>query len=777
MAFFLIDENNKKAFINASSLKAKLVNLSFDMENGIEEIDPNLIEGVDDDLKSSLLTKVTGYTRTLTVSDIRDMIEDLIYDDEDYDTLSTLFLMERTHYIAVVYLLKQKLISLLEVKNLLRMNFYNRTEILLSYLSREMEIDGIDTFRKLILALESVSSSAKTSTYNPHIFNVKSPGTVFLPAYYYSIYKRLATESYGKNVLATLYQGLDTDSTKKLYFDTLISSPSFVEEYIDRKISTIIGYSDGSYYKDYSSVRTAIYGTLSIREKMVVEKRTPLTVDFFGELIQKTESDYPDWKTFGKKINLYNYYNFIMNKYFEKNSENMVDDSFLSSKEAKLDENDRSVFHDAFDFMIDNGETRSIFQSLFELYSGTTVVLDTGVSSLLLPLTDVTSSATPIYGGPAFHQFMFYNIVMPNESGTNDYSVVAFGIPTQALQLLNGHSLNVVFFSGNSLIPYTDTLIINNDGTPYKFFIFRIGYNDLSFLTEVDGILGTGLNFISDADVTTIESFRNYISTRMIISSNTYFNRINDYSEFSYIENLSMRKLIKRVFPSNSWHTRGNLLDISEDNADTWMMDSIKKILSADIKLDLDSIVEISIGSFSSIFESIRQWGFNVLKDISNFEKISSMTFKEISDKLMELKDGIKVRISAFSDIPSIIILDLIDYYFDYLLDPEQTEFTIDFLEKPNFEKNMRILLFVDILFRNITTFKKDFLAEAMEYKYTKFLVQYAKENYVAPVVEVAPEDPVAEITNGGSTTVVYSSGGGGSGTNLMLSNIVETVK
>ena len=53
------------------------------------------------------------------------------------------------------------------------MNFYNRTEILLTYLSREIETDGLDAFRTLISRVLSISSVQNPVQYKPYILGNK----------------------------------------------------------------------------------------------------------------------------------------------------------------------------------------------------------------------------------------------------------------------------------------------------------------------------------------------------------------------------------------------------------------------------------------------------------------------------------------------------------------------------------------------------------------------------------------------------------------------------
>ena len=78
---------------------------------------------------------------------------------------------------------------------------------------------------------------------------------------------------------------------KTLYLNKLVSSPSLNDDYIEKSISTTIGYSGGynpyNNYNSYSSIRTSIYGTASNINNQVIEDKTPLTLDFLYTLIRK----------------------------------------------------------------------------------------------------------------------------------------------------------------------------------------------------------------------------------------------------------------------------------------------------------------------------------------------------------------------------------------------------------------------------------------------------------------------------------------------------------
>ena len=780
MAFFLVDENNKKTFINAKFLKSKLINLS--VTTNIEQVETSEAPSVEDELKASLISKITGLTTILTVGDIKDMIEDLIKNDEDYNILSTLFLMERTHYISIVYLLKQKLISLLEIKNLLRMNFYNRTEMLLAYLSREPESDGIDIFRTLISRLSSMSSPKNDETYTPHIFNDSYYSVSPLPDYYYSIYKRLSTASYGKNVLAFTYDGVSNDTE---YLNTLTTSQSFANVYIEKTISTIIGYTGGyggyNNYNSYASLPTAIYGTTTTLEKQVVENRIPLTVDYLRELITKAKEDRPDWPLVVKKASLYNYNSYLMNKYFEKATLMMNNNSYLQSKEVSLDPNDRTVFHEAFDFMLNGGNTiKSIYQQLYELYSGETVSDDTGITSLNLSKTAVSSSSS--VGRSGLYTFPILNIPIPTTENVDLAS--AFGIPLSSLSILGGSYLDVNLFVGTSSFSYIDTVLIKNDGVDYKFFIFKYKVPASTFLIDFGtGAIQNGLYFSSKVSMDTMESFRSSVASNIIVvESHDYFDRLAEYTDFSYINNPSLRVIMRKVFPVKSLVNKNKFLEITEmDKPENRR--AINEILLSNIKLNINGVTEFSIDNFNSIFEGLRQINTEILSDLSNFEKLSSMTFFDIADALSILSTGIKQRISRNSDISSIIIFDLLDDYIDYLLNPSRESFDIDFDGKDIFEKDMRILLFVDCLFRSLSNFKQNFIEAAPERKYSKFLLDYSKENY--KIEAIPAEEPNVIISTGNvvvpiikiSSSSNSGDGGGSAGGRLTLSSMIETIK
>lgn len=170
MAFFLMDSNGRRELVSAKILKKKIIDSSFsDSEYDellVQETDE--LENIDNTYINTFVQKTVESTSSLITADsLKNFLKTRISDTK---LLSTLFTMQRDHFISIVYMFYTGLIDVNKIEEILEMKFYNRTEIILSLLSQEANND-IDIFRSLKNILNPITFySAKRDKYSIELF-------------------------------------------------------------------------------------------------------------------------------------------------------------------------------------------------------------------------------------------------------------------------------------------------------------------------------------------------------------------------------------------------------------------------------------------------------------------------------------------------------------------------------------------------------------------------------------------------------------------------------
>jgi len=133
MAFIYIDEQGFSRFISNASLRKKLITLSSEPEFTIPtEASLRLSEGEN---MQAFFNKLSVPTNILYYEDIFRYIQTI--SDNDLEIIKSLFSFERVHFLSVIYLLNRNIINIDDVKNVIKMPFFTRTEYILSMLSKE----------------------------------------------------------------------------------------------------------------------------------------------------------------------------------------------------------------------------------------------------------------------------------------------------------------------------------------------------------------------------------------------------------------------------------------------------------------------------------------------------------------------------------------------------------------------------------------------------------------------------------------------------------------
>jgi hypothetical protein len=138
MPFIYIDELGFERFISSASLKRKLTTLS--SENEYDAVpESTQTSSQTGDLKIFFDKIGVSNIERVYYEDIYETISDLVNSsNENIEYIKTLFSLERIHFLAIVYLLTYNFISIRDIKEMIEMPFYTRSEYLLKMLDKEL---------------------------------------------------------------------------------------------------------------------------------------------------------------------------------------------------------------------------------------------------------------------------------------------------------------------------------------------------------------------------------------------------------------------------------------------------------------------------------------------------------------------------------------------------------------------------------------------------------------------------------------------------------------
>ena len=246
MGFYITDQNNNRSYIDASILKNRLINLaSSDYD---ETDDETTLDESENELLNIFISKISVNIREIGIDDINILIENIVESETDASLLASIFSMERVHFLAIVYLLYQGLINIKDIKELLQMNFLNRTEMLLGFISKESNKD-IDLFKNLYLSFEKISSQKSNLSITLDSYSIKETylSPITLTNFRYNIYKILFKKK-GLNLFSrTTWTNISNDPLKPL-LEAILNSPSSIRTFRDTYIDNIsLGYTDPLY--------------------------------------------------------------------------------------------------------------------------------------------------------------------------------------------------------------------------------------------------------------------------------------------------------------------------------------------------------------------------------------------------------------------------------------------------------------------------------------------------------------------------------------------------
>jgi hypothetical protein len=149
MAVIFVNEKGRELFLSESVLRR---DLSLLQNTQVEEISEIPLDGVNEKL-NTVFSKLNVGIRKISSVDVEIYFRRLL----DIEDLAFIFSLSKTHFLAIVYLLYEGIMTINDIKSLIRNDYYTRNEILmikLSFVPQNPSDDLLLAFKKFITNLE-----------------------------------------------------------------------------------------------------------------------------------------------------------------------------------------------------------------------------------------------------------------------------------------------------------------------------------------------------------------------------------------------------------------------------------------------------------------------------------------------------------------------------------------------------------------------------------------------------------------------------------------------
>lgn len=165
MAFYLIDRTGHATYINANYLRSRLLSGTSDENIPSATALLNEIDAYPENIRT-LISKININTSVYTVEEITQYIMSEFSEDDDKVYRSALLTLEKSHFLALVFLMLECCITKVDVQRFLDMDkLRNRTELLLTYL--EIDKSTVNIFSQLEEKIRNIGNfKNKYEVYN-----------------------------------------------------------------------------------------------------------------------------------------------------------------------------------------------------------------------------------------------------------------------------------------------------------------------------------------------------------------------------------------------------------------------------------------------------------------------------------------------------------------------------------------------------------------------------------------------------------------------------------
>jgi hypothetical protein len=664
MAFNYIDETGKITFFTASALKRKLVTYSGRSTSDEEVV--NVLPPTNNNL-NIFLNKIGFVVDTVTFQQMKDKIEELFDNIEELDILNILFSMERDHYFSIIYLLFDRTLNITvnELRDIIRMPFYNRTEYLLKYLGyiedsgSESVLDRIIV--KFIEELNKKKDNSSTSILNLTNVNYPAISSRSTGTKFYNKFKN-TNAKFGFNMNTIV----DNESIEKLKYN-------FSNKNDEININTSYIFSDffNHYYPIFILGRTSL-------------PKSNSTVGFFDRSIAKIlESKYfsnsnENFTYFD--MNVFNFLYWIHNQFKYRTDSLDIINQGVSKIFINTEINGSSEDIDVY------------FNRLRAEYKYDSN--DTGVANVTKKLIQFNSlnlrAATKcIFDG--------YSNNVDNDAQYKYQT--RFNASRKFFNSLD--KLNNSFLTGNRIFK----IILKEDPTKYlSYKITKIdiprynngipehGILDIEFLTDLSS--PDLFEFVDDKEVI-LEVYRQTPTGVSYIPSDS------EKYNFSYIQYPLVRNFLNDIFATRTdinKKDKNYILEllISKKNLNSTtnsivasnqiLQNKINELLKFNIQFDKLNMLS-SFNNETDYFKSLLKNKINEL-DIQSLELESfGLSWEDVEDFLDELIEADDLNESIYNEdsvanpsrnILNIFYIDLFKQYLVYLKNPTATNFNFN---------------------------------------------------------------------------------------------------
>jgi hypothetical protein len=237
MAVIFVNEKGRELFLSESVLRRDLSLLQNTQVEEISGISLDVLEGP----LGTVFSKLNISIKKISSVDVETYFKRLL----DIEDLSFIFSLSRTHFLAIVYLLYEGIMTIDDVKSLIRNDYYTRNEILMIKLSgvpQDPSSDLMLAFKESIKILEKSRSKKSIRNNLSNLYSLNE-SVRLIPDHFYAL-KGLFSRSNFSN--------FDSFSNTNWLIDNSIA--------IDGKEKNR-GYNSAS-YRDYNYFKNIVPGLL-----------------------------------------------------------------------------------------------------------------------------------------------------------------------------------------------------------------------------------------------------------------------------------------------------------------------------------------------------------------------------------------------------------------------------------------------------------------------------------------------------------------------------------
>jgi hypothetical protein len=181
MAVIFVNERGRELFLSDSVLRRDLSLLQNTQVEEISEISLDVLGGP----LGTVFSKLNVSVKKISSVDVETYFKKLL----DIEDLSFIFSLSRTHFLAIVYLLYEGIMTINDIKSLIRNDYYTRNEILmikLSFVPQNPSDDLLLAFKGFITNLEGSRLIKSVSNNFSNLYSLNESARL-IPDHFYAL--------------------------------------------------------------------------------------------------------------------------------------------------------------------------------------------------------------------------------------------------------------------------------------------------------------------------------------------------------------------------------------------------------------------------------------------------------------------------------------------------------------------------------------------------------------------------------------------------------------